>query len=74
MHIGNLQGSAGRLQEALETLQLAWQRAADHWRDERSQAIEEECLRPLAQEVNAALPAISHMAQVLAQAARECNE
>ena len=74
MHPGNLQAAAGRLQEALEALQIAWTAASDHWRDDVSRRVEAESLRPIAEEVAAAIPAISHMAQVLSHAARECDE
>lgn len=74
MHPGNLNAAAGRLQEALEALQLAWQNAQDQWQDENSRHIEETLLRPIANEISKALPAISHMTQVLAQAERELTE
>lgn len=74
MHIGNIQAAAGRLQEALEALQLAWQKTADYWHDERSRQVEEELLRPIAEEATIALPAVSQISQLLAAAARELNE
>lgn len=74
VHPGNLQAAAGRLQEALEKLQRAWSAASDEWRDENSRHIEEQLLAPLSAEVSAALPAIDHLAQTLARAARECEE
>ncbi|MEZ6058687.1 MAG: hypothetical protein R3C01_18450 [Planctomycetaceae bacterium] len=74
MHLGNIQAAAGRLQEALEALQLSWQKTADAWHDERSQFVEEKQLRPLAEQVIITVPAIGHMSQVLATAARELNE
>ncbi len=74
MHVGNLQAAAGRLQDALDQLQLAWQRTRNEWRDENSRFVEEELLQPLAEEVKGALPAIGLMSQTLQQAVRECNE
>jgi hypothetical protein len=74
MHLGNLQAAAGRLQDALEQLQLAWDQTGEQWRDENSRRIQEELLEPLAHEVLAAIPAIGQMSQALQQAARECNE
>jgi hypothetical protein len=74
MNIGNLQSAAGRLQEALDELERAWQRTIDEWADENSQRIEQDHLARLAHEVRAVLPAISQMSQSLQQAARECNE
>lgn len=74
MHVGNLQAAAGRLQDALDQLQLAWQRTRDEWCDENSRFVEEELLQPLAEEVQGALPAIGLMSQTLQQAVRECHE
>ncbi len=74
MHLANLQAAAGRLQEALEKLQLAWDQTREHWRDENARVLEEELLQPLIREVKLAAPAIGQMSQVLQQAARECEE
>jgi division protein CdvB (Snf7/Vps24/ESCRT-III family) len=74
MHVGNLQAAAGRLQDALDQLQRAWQRTCDEWRDENSRSVEEELLQPLAEEVKGALPAIGLMSQTVQQAVRECSE
>lgn len=74
MRVGNLHSAAGRLQDALEQLQLIWQNTSEQWRDDNSRRIEEELLRPLAEEVRGALPAIGLMSQSLQQAARECGE
>lgn len=74
MHIGNLQAAAGRLQDALEQLQLAWDRAGEDWRDENSRRVQEELLAPLAHEVLSAVPAIGQMSQSLQQAVRECSD
>jgi hypothetical protein len=74
MNPGNLQAASGRLQEALEKLQLAWSTAREEWRDENSRHLEEEILEPLAAEVAAAIPTIGHLTQTLAQARRECEE
>lgn len=74
MHLGNIQAAAGRLQEALEALQLSWQKAADAWHDERSQYVEEKQLKPIAEQVTISVPAIGQMSQVLAAASRELND
>jgi hypothetical protein len=74
MLIGDLQAAAGRLQDALEQLLVAWDQTRDQWRDENSRHIEEEILAPLAQEVKGAIPTIGQMSQALQQAARECEE
>lgn len=74
MNVGNLQSGSGRLQEALEELQLAWRATADVWNDANSRNFEEQHVRTIQEEVNAALPAISHLAQVLQSARRELEE
>jgi hypothetical protein len=74
MHTGNLQAAAGRLQDALEQLLIAWERTGEHWRDENSRRIQVELLDPLAHEVLAAVPAIGQMSTSLQQAVRECQE
>jgi hypothetical protein len=74
MHVGNLQAAASRLKDALDQLQLAWQRTREEWRDENSRSLEEERLQPLAEEVKGALPAIDLMSQTLQRAVRECSE
>ena len=74
MRPGNLQSANGRLQEAFDTLSLVWNETSEHWRDQNARHVEEEMLEPIGEEVAKALPAISHMAQLFGQAARELNE
>ena len=74
MQPGNISSAAGRIQEALEELQVAWSTASDHWRDASSENIAENRLKPIEHEVRIALPAISHLLQVLSQAKRELEE
>ncbi len=74
MRSGNLQSTNGQLQEALEALEIAWSHTAEHWRDQNAQRVEEEHLNPIAEELTKSLPAISHMAQLLNQAARDLDE
>jgi hypothetical protein len=74
MNVGNLQAGSGRLQEALEQLQLAWAGAAEVWKDANARNLDEQHLRTIAEEINVAIPAISHLAQVLQSARRELEE
>jgi len=74
MQVGNLQAGGGKLQESLETLQLAWGRVSDAWRDEQSRRFEEEHLRHVAEDVQAVLPAVAHVVQVLQMANRELSD
>lgn len=74
MQPGNISSASGRIQEALEELQIAWSATSDHWRDSSSENIAENRLKPIEHEVRAALPAISQLVQVLQQARRELEE
>jgi hypothetical protein len=74
MNTGNIQSAVGRLQEALDTLQIAWGQTAEVWRDENSRLFQEERLRVVAEEVSAAIPAISNLAQVIQAAQRDLEE
>jgi len=74
MNVGNLQAGSGRLQEALEQLQLSWAIAAEVWKDANARSFGEQHLQTIAEEVNVAVPAVSHLAQVLQSARRELEE
>lgn len=74
MNVGNLQAGSGRLQEALEQLQLAWASTGEVWKDANARSLDEQHLRTIAEEINVAIPAISHLAQVLQSARRELEE
>jgi hypothetical protein len=74
MNTGNVQAASARLQEALDSLQIAWQQTADVWRDENRRLFEEERLRVVAEEVAAAIPVIANLAQVFQAAQRELEE
>lgn len=74
MQVGNLQGGGGKLQSSLESLQEAWGRVSDVWRDDQSRRFEEEHLRHVAEDVQSVLPAVSHVIQVLHLANRELSD
>jgi hypothetical protein len=74
MQVGNLQAGGGKLHDSLETLQLSWGRVTDAWRDEQSRRFEEEHLRHVAEDVQAVLPAVAHVVQVLQSASRELSD
>jgi hypothetical protein len=74
MQIGNLQAGGGKLQESLESLQRSWGQVSDAWRDEQSRRFEEEHLRHVAEDVQAVLPAVAHMVQVLQSSHRELSD
>lgn len=74
MNPGNIHSTVGRLQEALDVLKVAWGQTAEVWRDENRRAFEEERLRLVSEEVAAAIPAISNLAQVIQAAQRDLEE
>ena len=74
MRPGNLQSSAGRIQDALDVLLQRWEQTREVWRDSRAQHFEDEVIRPLRDELAIATPAIGHMSQILSHAQRELEE
>ena len=74
MQPGNILAAAGRMQEAVEQLQIAWSTTKDHWNDAQALQFEEDQLRPIFERINTALPAMNQMAQALQQASIQCGE
>jgi hypothetical protein len=74
MNTGNLQAARGRIEEALELLQLDWRTAAETWTDRNAEQFAEGHLQPVWEEFRTALPAISHLVQVVQAASRELEE
>ena len=74
MHVGNFQSASGRLQEALDQLQLAGGTTAEFWRDANAAEFEEQHLQPVFEEFQAAIPAVSQLTQVIQAAVRELEE
>ncbi len=73
-YAGNLQAGAGRLKEAWEKLTLRWADVREHWDDANAKRFEEQELQHLADELQRALPIISHMSQVIAAAERDLSD
>lgn len=74
MHTGNLQAARGRIQDALEKLHLDWNAASETWADQNAAQFAELHLQPIWEEFQTAMPAISHLAQVVQAASRELEE
>ena len=74
MQPGNIVAAAGRMQEAMEQLQIAWSSVHDHWNDGKAQKFEADQIRPIIERINTALPAMNQMAQALQQASIQCGE
>lgn len=73
MRIADLNSGAAKLLDAADVLAARWNDAKEHWRDENAARVEEECLKPIGDEVMAALAAIHRLAEVLDRAQRECE-
>lgn len=74
MNLGNLQSAAGRIQEALEDLQVAWAATREHWDDQPARDFEEQVLAVISQEVSTAFPALGQLTQSFQAAGRACSE
>lgn len=74
MRPGNLQAAAGRIQEALEELNLVWNETHEVWKDQQAAMFEEKVLQKIRGELGAAFPGVSQMAQTMGAAGRECSE
>ena len=58
MHIGNLQSSSGRIQDALEVLLIRWDETREVWKDQRAERFDEEVIQPLREQIAIATPAM----------------
>ena len=74
MNTGNLQAARGRIEEALEQLQLDWRTASETWTDHNAEQFAEGHLQPVWEEFRTALPAMSQLVQVVQAASRELEE
>jgi len=73
MRIADLNTGAARLRDAADVLAANWADTRTFWNDANSRSLEETSLKPLADDVNAALAAVQHLAEVLMQAQRHCE-
>lgn len=74
MRFSNLQSGAGRLQEAAETLRVRWQDLREVWQDANAARFEEEQLKPLADALQTAFPAIAQMSSAMQTMQRELTD
>ena len=70
----DLTSGAARLDDAMQSLQIAFGEAKDHWDDRTRQQFETDYLEPLAPRLNRALEAIRLLAEVFAQAEQQCGD
>lgn len=73
MRVADLNSGAAKLLDAVDVLTLNWNDAKEFWRDENARNLEENYLRPIGEEVSAALTAIHRLAEVIDRAQRECE-
>jgi len=73
MRTWDLATPAGKLELAMEALRKAEAEAAARWNDDPSRQFQERFIRPLEPKFRRAVDAIRHLAEVLAQAERECD-
>lgn len=74
MALGSLIDGAGQIKTAADRLEEAWFAAKAVWNDSVSQALEEEHLEPLFQQVRGTLDAIARLNGVLIAACRDCED
>ena len=73
MSFVDLQPSASRLKEAVDTVNVHWEHARSTWNDAASRGFEEKHLAEIAPTVASALEAIRRFNNTLQRAARECE-
>jgi hypothetical protein len=74
MKLSNLQSGSGRLQESAETLRHRWQAVREVWQDGNAIRFEEEHLKPLADALQIAFPAIAQMSAAMQTMQRELTD
>ena len=70
----DVQGAVARLTDAFDSLRAAWAESGASWDDSASRRFEKERLEPLDPIIRRAIHSIQRLAEVLAQAERECSE
>ena len=74
MTMCDVQGAVARLTDSYDSLRAAWADRAASWDDSASRRFEKERLEPLDPIMRRAIHAMQRLAEVLAQAERECSE
>jgi hypothetical protein len=73
MKIADLTSGAAKISSAYKTLKVRWDNTKEHWHDDNCRRFEENYIDPLEPQINAALEAISRLAEVLGRAEQECE-
>ena len=74
MAICDFSGSLARLSDSFDKLQVAWAETSSRWDDPSSRRFYKERLAPLEPIVRRATSVIQRLAEVAAQAERECGD
>ncbi|MEE8452228.1 MAG: hypothetical protein V3R99_09945 [Thermoguttaceae bacterium] len=69
-----MSSGTARLTDAMDSLQIAYREASQHWDDRAQRQFAEEYLEPLEPRFRRAIEAVRRLAQVLAQAEQECGD
>lgn len=74
MRMADLWGGSSQLNDSFDALRAAWAETAARWDDSTSRRFYKERLEPLEPTTRRALAAIQRLAEVLAQAERDCRD
>jgi hypothetical protein len=69
----SLSAGSAKMSFALKTLRARWDQTQMHWNDDVRQEFEEAHLKPVEQEIMAALNATNTLAQLILKAQQECS-
>lgn len=72
MRIGNCVSGKTKLQEAVDSLHLAWNEALEHWQDDTARAVEENHLHAASHILKETIESTGHFQDIVQQAYREC--
>lgn len=72
MQLADLGTPSAKIQKALESLQIAWGHATEHWDDANSRYFEEKHLLPMAMSLKFSLDAVGRMEEALHRSEAAC--
>lgn len=70
----DMSSGAARLADAMDSLQIAYREASQHWDDQARRQFAAEYLEPLEPRFHRAIEAARRLAQVFGQAEQECSD
>ncbi len=69
----SVKSSRGVLLKAVRDLQVNWQQARAHWRDDKAREFEDRYMAPLPDAINSASSIIEEIDQILTRIRRDCE-